>query len=162
MAQIKKQRIVLFSNSYNDSELIGMGYLSQHELTAKLVNRVLKSGKKSLAYKIVHLSMLQLKEITKQNPIQILEKAVQNASPTVEVKARRIGGAVYQVPIKVARPRAQTLALRWILMETKSKSRKSIVLNLTNGILEASKGSGMAIRKKEELHRAAEANRAFM
>nr|YP_010261056.1 ribosomal protein S7 [Cephaleuros parasiticus]UIB38997.1 ribosomal protein S7 [Cephaleuros parasiticus] len=96
--------------------------------------------------------MLQLKEITKQNPIEILEKAVLNASPTVEVKAKRIGGAVYQVPLKVARPRAQTLALRWILMETKLKSRKSIILNLSNGILEASKGSGMAIRKKEELH----------
>uniref|UniRef100_UPI0030016023 ribosomal protein S7 n=1 Tax=Cephaleuros lagerheimii TaxID=2738443 RepID=UPI0030016023 len=147
MAQIKKQRINFFSTS-NESAELGMSYLSQHELTAKLVNRVLKGGKKSLAYKIVHLSMLQLKEITKQNPIEILEKAVQNASPTVEVKAKRIG--------------AQTLALRWILMEINSKSRKSIVLNLTNAILEASKGSGMAIRKKEELHRSAEANRAFM
>uniref|UniRef100_UPI00300296FB ribosomal protein S7 n=1 Tax=Cephaleuros diffusus TaxID=1519597 RepID=UPI00300296FB len=148
MAQIKKQRTNYFSITSNESEEVGMSYLSQHELTAKLVNRVLKRGKKSLAYKIVHLSMLQLKEITKQNPIEVLEKAVQNASPIVEVKAKRIG--------------AQTLALRWILMETKSKSRKSIVLNLSNGILEASKGSGLAIRKKEELHRAAEANRAFL
>nr|YP_010260926.1 ribosomal protein S7 [Cephaleuros virescens]UIB38680.1 ribosomal protein S7 [Cephaleuros virescens] len=164
MAQIKKQRTNFFSEKkalLNELD-VGMSYLSQHELTSKLVNRVLKRGKKNLAYKIVHLSMLQLKEITKQNPIEILEKAVLNASPTVEVKAKRIGGAVYQVPLKVARPRAQTLALRWILQEINSKSRKSIILNLSNAILEASKGSGMAIRKKEECHRAAEANRAFL
>ena len=103
--------------------------------------------------------MLQLQEITKQDPVTILEKAIQNVSPTVEVKAKRLGGAVYQVPVKVSRQRAQTLGLRWILNEARSKSRKSIVLNLTNSILEASKGSGQAIRRKEELHRIAESNR---
>ena len=162
MAQIKKKRknlIVPFPAV--DSTAFGIDYLYQNELLYKLINRVLKSGKKNLAYKIVFLSIMQLKEITNQDPIQVLDKAIQNISPTVEVKAKRIGGAVYQVPVKVSRQRAQSLALRWILMEAKAKSRKSIVLNLTNAILDASKGSGTAIRKKEELHRAAEANRAF-
>ena len=147
MAQIKKRRKILTD------------YLYENELVYKLINRILQSGKKNLAYKIVHLSMLQLQEITKQDPVTILEKAIQNVSPTVEVKAKRLGGAVYQVPVKVSRQRAQTLGLRWILNEARSKSRKSIVLNLTNSILEASKGSGQAIRRKEELHRIAESNR---
>lgn len=147
MAQIKRRRKVLTDDIY------------QNELVYKLINRVLKSGKKNLAYKIVHLSMLQLKEVTNQDPISIFEKAIQNVSPTVEVKAKRLGGAVYQVPVKVSRHRAQTLGLRWILSEARAKSRKSIVLSLTNSILEASKGSGQAIRRKEELHRVAESNR---
>ena len=148
MAQIKKRR-----------KKISIDYVYQNELVYKLINRVLQSGKKNLACKIVYLSMLQLKEITNQDPINILEKAIQNVSPTVEVKAKRLGGAVYQVPVKISRQRAQTLGLRWILSEARAKSRKSIVLNLTNSILEASKGSGQAIRRKEELHRVAESNR---
>ena len=150
MTQIKKKKIEI-------------DYLYENELVYKLINRILKSGKKSLAYKIVYSSMRKLneKDNESQNPIQILEKAVKNTSPTVEVRAKRIGGAVYQIPVKVSPQRAQSLSLRWLLMDTKSKPNKELGQNLANAILDASKGSGGAVKKKEELHRSAEANRAF-
>ena len=149
MAQIKTKR------------KISKDYLYQNELVYKLINRVLKSGKKKLAYNIVYNSIIRLKEITNQDPIEILEKAIKNASPLVEVKAKRIGGAVYQIPVKVSLQRSQSLSLTWILNEARSKSNKSIIVHLSNAILDASKESGTAIKKKEELHRSAEANRAF-
>ena len=135
----------------------------ENELVSKLINRVLKSGKKSLAYKIVYSSMNKLSgnDDEPQNSIEILEKAVKNASPALEVKAKRIGGAVYQIPVKVSPQRAQSLSLRWLLMDTKSKPNKELGQNLATAILDASKGSGGAVKKKEELHRSAEANRAF-
>ena len=150
MAQVKKKR----KNLPKD-------YLYQNELVSKLINRVLKRGNKNLAYKIVYESFKRLKEKKEQDPIQIFEEAVQNTSPTLEVKAKRIGGAVYQIPIQISKKRAQSLSLSWILKEAKSKSNESMIVHLSNSILDASNKVGSAIKKKEELHRSAEANRAF-
>ena len=159
----KQKNFKLYYNDTNKKKKIEIDYLYENELVYKLINRILKSGKKSLAYKIVYSSMRKLneKDNESQNPIQILEKAVKNTSPTVEVRAKRIGGAVYQIPVKVSPQRAQSLSLRWLLMDTKSKPNKELGQNLANAILDASKGSGGAVKKKEELHRSAEANRAI-
>jgi small subunit ribosomal protein S7 len=144
-----KKRLVLPDPVY-DSRLIEM-----------IVNRLMKEGKKSLAYRLLYQSMKQLAEITQQDPVKLVEQAVRNATPLVEVKARRVGGSTYQVPIEVDPERGTALALRWILGSCRSRSGKTMVSKLTNEFLDASKNLGNAIRKRDEVHKMAEANKAF-
>jgi small subunit ribosomal protein S7 len=121
----------------------------------------MRHGKKSLAYRIMYESMNQISEITQQDPLVIIEQAIRNATPLVEVKARRIGGSTYQVPLEVVPERGTALAIRWILIACRNRSGKSMSSKLTSEILEASKNTGSAIRKRDEIHKMAEANKAF-
>jgi small subunit ribosomal protein S7 len=126
-----------------------------------IVNRLMKKGKKSLAYRLFYQSMNQLAERTQQDPMKIVEQALKNATPLVEVKARRVGGSTYQVPIEVDAERGTALAIRWILTSCRSRSGKNMISKLTNELLDASKSVGNAIRKRDEIHKMAEANKAF-
>nr|YP_009106443.1 ribosomal protein S7 [Geminella minor]AIT95292.1 ribosomal protein S7 [Geminella minor] len=126
-----------------------------------IVNHLMKKGKKSLAFKLFYQAMNQIGEITQQDPVQIIEQAIRNATPLVEVKARRVGGSTYQVPLEVNPERGTALAIRWILSSCRNRSGKNMVSKLSNEFLDASKNSGNAIRKRDEVHRMAEANKAF-
>jgi small subunit ribosomal protein S7 len=130
-------------------------------LVSLLVARVLKSGKKSLAERIVYKALDIILEKTKENPVILLEKAVKNVTPQVEVKARRVGGSTYQVPIEIRAYRGTNISLKWIIEFAKSRSGKGMAFKLANEILDASKEGGGAIRKKEQVHKMAEANKAF-
>ena len=144
-----KKRIISPDPIY-DSRLIHM-----------LVNRVMKDGKKSLAYRIVYQTMEQIAQKTEQDPLQILEEAIRNVKPLVEVKARRVGGSAYQVPLEVNAERGTVLALQWILTAARNRSGRSALAKLTSELLDASKKTGGAIKKKDEIHRMAVANKAF-
>ena len=130
-------------------------------LVAKLINKVMKRGKKSVARKIVYQAFEEIKNKTKKEPLEIFEKAIQNTSPLVEVKSKRVGGATYQIPREVKGDRKQALAMRWILGAAKSKKGKPMREKLAEELMEAAENKGAAIKKKENTHRMAEANRAF-
>lgn len=130
-------------------------------LVSKFINKVMKRGKKSVARKIVYQAFEEIKNKTKKEPLEIFEKAIQNTSPLVEVKSKRVGGATYQVPREVKGNRKQTLAMRWILDAAKSKKGKPMREKLAEELMEAAENKGAAIKKKENTHRMAEANRAF-
>lgn len=146
---IAKQRTILPDPLYN-SRLVTM-------LTA----RILKNGKKSLAQKIIYNSLDIIKEKTARDPLEILEKAIRNVTPLVEVKARRVGGSTYQVPIEIRAYRGTNLALRWLTQFAKKRSGKNMANKLANEIVDASNENGNTMRKREETHRMAEANKAF-
>ena len=130
-------------------------------LVSLLVNRILKKGKKRLAKRIVYKAFELIEFRTNQNPIFLLEKAVRNISPRVSLKAKRVGGATYQVPVLLSKYRSTTLAIRWILEFSKKRSGKGMTLKLANELLEAAKGLGNSIKRKEETHKTAEGNKAF-
>ena len=125
------------------------------------INRVMKRGKKSLATKLVYDAFDLIGERTKKNPLEVFEQAINNVSPVMEVKPRRVGGATYQVPMEVPPNRQFALATRWILAATRERSGKSFAEKLADELTDAANNSGSAIRRREETHRMAEANRAF-
>ena len=131
------------------------------KLVSMLTVRILKNGKKSLAQKIIYNSLELVKEKSNTDPLEILEQAVRNTTPLVEVKARRVGGSTYQVPIEVRAYRGTNLALRWITRFAKDRSGKNMASKLANEIIDAASETGSSIRKREETHRMAEANKAF-
>ena len=130
-------------------------------LVSLLVTRILKAGKKNLAQNIVNGAFDIIKSKTNEDPLVIFEKAIKNASPVVEVKARRIGGSTYQVPLEVGRYRGTTLALRWLIKAANTRSGRTTSLKLASEIIDASNGIGNGVRKREETHKMAEANKAF-
>jgi small subunit ribosomal protein S7 len=130
-------------------------------LVSLLNARILKKGKKRLADSIVFETFALVKDRTGQEPIQIFETAIKNTTPLVEVKARRIGGSTYQVPLEVNRYRGTTLALRWLIKAAQARSGRTTSLKLASEIIDASNGIGNGVRKREETHRMAEANKAF-
>jgi small subunit ribosomal protein S7 len=132
-----------------------------NRLLEMIVNRLMKKGKKSLSYRLIYQTLQQVAEITEEDPIKIMEQAVRNATPLVEVKARRVGGSTYQVPVEVSPERGTTLALKWIIFSCKNRSGKTMISKLTNEFLDASKNLGYAIKKRDEVHKMAEANKAF-
>lgn len=125
------------------------------------INRVMRSGKKSVATRVVYDAMDLIQERTKRHPMEVFEQAMKNVSPVMEVKPRRVGGATYQVPMEVPPYRRFALATRWILQATNSRSGKSFSEKLAAELIDASNNTGSAIRKREETHKMAEANRAF-
>nr|YP_009502091.1 ribosomal protein S7 [Porolithon onkodes]ASB29693.1 ribosomal protein S7 [Porolithon onkodes] len=135
--------------------------LYNSRLVSMLTMRILKHGKKSLAQKIIYSALDIIREKMSINPLEILEKAVRNATPLVEVKARRVGGSTYQVPIEIRAYRGTNLALRWITLFAKKRSGKNMAIKLANEILDAFNENGNTVRKREETHRMAEANKAF-
>ena len=128
---------------------------------SKFINRIMRRGKKSLAERIFYATIERIKERTSDNPIETFQKALQNATPLLEVKARRIGGSTYQVPIEVNADRGFALASSWIIESAKKRSGKSFIDKLTNELMDASNGQGAACKKREDTHKMAEANKAF-
>lgn len=128
---------------------------------AKFINRLMKKGKKSIAQKIFYSTMSKVEEKTKSEPMEVFKKALTNATPLIEVKARRIGGSTYQVPIEVKADRGQALGSCWIIEAARKRGSKSMVEKLTNEIVDASNGIGAACKKREDTHKMAEANKAF-
>ena len=128
---------------------------------SKFINRIMRRGKKSLAERIFYSTLERIKERTNEQPMEIFEKALTNATPLLEVKARRIGGSTYQVPIDVKPDRGFALASSWLIAAAKNRSGKSFVEKLTSELVDASNGNGAACKKREDTHRMAEANKAF-
>ena len=130
-------------------------------LVTLLISRILQAGKKSLAQKIVYSALEQISSKTEENPVLVLEKAVKNVTPQVEVKARRVGGSTYQVPIEIRAFRGTNVALKWISEFARERSGKSMSLKLANELMDAAKETGNSIRKKEQTQKMADANKAF-
>jgi small subunit ribosomal protein S7 len=130
-------------------------------LLAKFVNHVMESGKKSVAERIVYGALEIVREKLNKDPIEIFEQAMENIAPMVEVKARRVGGATYQVPVEVRPSRRNALAMRWIVEYSRKRGEKSMRQRLAGEMMDASQGKGAAVKKREDVHRMAEANKAF-
>ena len=128
---------------------------------SKFINRIMRRGKKSLAERIFYATLDSIKERTNEDPIEVFQKAMKNATPLLEVKARRIGGSTYQVPIEVKADRGFALSSSWIIDAAKKRGGKSFKDKLTNEIIDASNGTGAACKKREDTHKMAEANKAF-
>jgi small subunit ribosomal protein S7 len=131
------------------------------ELVARFINRMMRGGKKSVAARIMYDAMDIMEARARRDSLETFEKAVQNAMPVVEVKPRRVGGSTYQIPVEVSSHRRLTLAIRWLLESTKRRPGESMAEKLAAELLDASQGVGATIKKKEDTHRMAEANRAF-
>lgn len=128
---------------------------------AKFMNHVMISGKKSIAEKIVYGALDVMAKKQNGNALELFEKALEAIQPMVEVKSRRVGGATYQVPVEVRPSRRQALAMRWLVDAARKRGEKSMAQRLANEMLEASEGKGSAVKKREDVHRMAEANKAF-
>ncbi len=130
-------------------------------LVSKFVNQILRAGKKNIARKIVYGAFAIVKEKSKEEPLSVFEKAIAEITPSIEVRPRRVGGATYQVPMEVPAKRGQSLAVRWIIAAARNKKGKPMAEKIAEELLAASKGEGEAIKKKINVHKMAEANRAF-
>ena len=130
-------------------------------LVTLLVSSILHSGKKSLAQKIVYQALEIISTKTDENPVLVLEKAVKNVTPQVEVKSRRVGGSTYQVPISIRAYRGTNISLKWITEFARARAGKSMAMKLSNEIMDAAREAGNSIRRKEQTHKMAEANKAF-
>jgi small subunit ribosomal protein S7 len=127
----------------------------------EMTNRLMKRGKKSTAVRILYDAFDQIQERSGKDPVEVFEQALSNVSPILEVKPRRVGGATYQVPVEVSPDRRLSLAIRWILAAARSRGGKSMSERLANELLDAANETGAAMKRREEVHRMAEANRAF-
>ncbi|MBN8588059.1 MAG: 30S ribosomal protein S7 [Rhodothermia bacterium] len=128
---------------------------------SKFINAVMLSGKKSIAQAIVYKAFEVIEERTKEPGIEVFRKALNNVAPVVEVRSRRVGGATYQVPMEVRPERRTSLAYRWLINYASARSDKSMAIRLANELISAAKGEGAAVKKKDDTHRMAEANKAF-
>ena len=132
-----------------------------NQTVAKFVNHVMVSGKKSVAERIVYGALTRIEQRSKGDPVETFEKALEAVAPFVEVKSRRVGGATYQVPVEVRASRRQALAMRWLVDSARGRNEKSMAARLAGELMDASEGRGAAVRKREDTHRMADANRAF-
>jgi small subunit ribosomal protein S7 len=130
-------------------------------LVTQLVNKVLSRGKRSLAERVVYAALETVKDKTGTEPIATLKRAIENTKPQLEVRSRRVGGATYQVPVEVRPRRATTLAIRWVVGYSRQRREKTMAERLANELLDASNGIGAAVKRREDLHKMAEANKAF-
>ena len=130
-------------------------------IVAKFMNHIMKDGKKSVAEKIVYGAFNKIDETAKSDPVELFKKSLDTIGPMVEVKSRRVGGATYQVPIEVRPSRRQALAMRWLVEAARKRSEKSMDHRLAGELADAAEGKGSAVKKKEDVHRMAEANKAF-
>jgi len=131
------------------------------QLLAKFMNHVMVHGKKSVAEKIVYGALASVQEKGKGEPLELFDKALEAIQPMVEVKSRRVGGATYQVPVEVRPSRQVALAMRWLVEYSRKRGEKTMALRLAGEILDAAEGKGAAVKKREDVHRMAEANKAF-
>ena len=135
--------------------------LYNNKVVTKLINNIMLDGKKGVAQKIVYGAFARVEAKTEKPALEVFEEAMNNVMPVLEVKARRIGGATYQVPIEVRADRRQTLALRWLTMFSRKRGEKTMEEKLANEIMDAYNNTGASVKRKEEMHRMAEANKAF-
>jgi small subunit ribosomal protein S7 len=147
-AKVQK-RIIIPDSKYNS------------ELVTRFINKIMQRGKKGLAERIMYGAFETIQTRTGRNPLEVFEQAVYNATPVVEVKPRRVGGATYQVPVQIEGDRRRSLAIRWLLSAARSRPGKSMEEKLANELLDAFNGTGATIKRREDTHRMAEANRAF-
>ncbi|MEO6696521.1 MAG: 30S ribosomal protein S7 [Gammaproteobacteria bacterium] len=131
------------------------------EMLAKFINVIMSSGKKSVAEKIIYGALSQVENKSKGEPMEVLGKALENVRPMVEVKSRRVGGATYQVPVEVRSARRTALAMRWLVEAARKRGEKSMSMRLAGEIMDAYESKGAAVKKREETHRMADANKAF-
>ena len=135
--------------------------LYKSKVVTKLINQIMNDGKKGTAQRIVYDAFEIIKEKTNEEPMTVFEKAMESIKPALEVKSRRVGGANYQVPVEVKADRAQALAFRWLAQYARLRNGHSMAENLANEIIDASNGIGASVKKKEDTHKMAEANKAF-
>ena len=135
--------------------------IHQDKLVTQLINKIMDSGKKTLAERIVYQALDQLQQKSGMEPVPALKKAIDNVKPMLEVKSRRVGGATYQVPMEVPQRRATSLAIRWIVGVARDRKGRGMPEKLATELLDALQGTGAAVKRREDLHRMAEANRAF-
>ncbi|MBR3162204.1 MAG: 30S ribosomal protein S7 [Bacilli bacterium] len=135
--------------------------LYKSKVVTKLINQIMKDGKKGTAQRIVYDAFETIKQKTNKEPMEVFEEAMKNIKPALEVKSRRVGGANYQVPIEVKADRAQALAFRWLAQYARLRNGHSMAENLANEIIDASNNIGASVKKKEDTHKMAEANKAF-
>jgi small subunit ribosomal protein S7 len=133
----------------------------QSVMVARFINSIMKDGKRSTAARIMYDAMDIVQARMKQPPLEVMEEAVRNVSPVLEVKPRRVGGSTYQIPVEVTPGRRLSLTMRWLLAAARSRPGKSMAEKLANELMDAARGTGAAVKKKEDTHRMAEANRAF-
>jgi small subunit ribosomal protein S7 len=131
------------------------------KLVAKFMNNVMRRGKKSLAEHVFYGALDLIEQRTKQDPLEVFHKALDNVRPVIEVKSRRVGGATYQVPVEVRNERRDALAMRWIINYSKQRSEKTMVQKLAGELLDAAQSRGGSVKKREDTHRMADANKAF-
>ena len=131
------------------------------KMVTRLVNSVMLDGKKGVAQKIVYDAFTMIQEKTGNDPLEMFEKAMENIMPSLEVKARRVGGSTYQVPLEVSPARRETLGLRWLTLYSRNRGEKTMSERLCNEIIDASNNTGSAVKKREDTHKMAEANKAF-
>jgi small subunit ribosomal protein S7 len=133
----------------------------QSLLVTQIVNKVLLKGKRSTAERIVYEALRTVDEKSEGDPITVLKKAIDNVRPSLEVKSRRVGGATYQVPVDVRPPRANTLAIRWLVGYSRQRREKTMAERLANEVLDAANGVGASVKRREDMHKMAESNKAF-
>ena len=131
------------------------------DLLAKFMNMIMNDGKKSVAERIIYGALDQIEQRGNGDPVELLDKALDNVRPVVEVKSRRVGGATYQVPVEVRPVRRNTLAMRWVIDAARARGEKTMALRLAGELMDAAESRGSAIKKKEDTHRMADANKAF-
>ena len=131
------------------------------KVVTKLINTIMYDGKKGIAQSILYEAFDIIKERTGEEPLSVFEKAMENIKPTLEVKSRRVGGSNYQVPVEVTPARSQALGLRWLVSYSRARGGKGMAVNLASEIIDAANGTGAAVKKREDTHRMAEANKAF-
>jgi small subunit ribosomal protein S7 len=134
----------------------------QSKTVAMFINKIMQRGKKSLAERIMYQALDRLERQTNRNPLDIFEQALRNATPSMEVKPRRVGGATYQVPVEIRAERRTALAMRWLLRSARARGGRSMAEKLAAELLDAASGQGATIKRREDTHRMAEANRAFV
>ena len=130
-------------------------------VVAKFISKLMRCGKRSVAERILYRAMERIESVTKQDPLAVFKQALNNVRPHLEVKSRRVGGATYQVPIEVRPNRAQALSMRWIIAASRNRGEKSMTDKLAGELLDAAAGRGTTVKKKDDTHRMAEANKAF-
>lgn len=135
--------------------------LYESRLVSKFINAMMRDGKKSTAESLLYNAFNIIKEKTKENPLKVFESAVENVRPMIEVKSRRVGGSTYQVPTEIRPSRRTALGIRWIIVNARSRSEKSMPSKLAGELLDAAENKGSSIKKKEDTHKMAEANKAF-
>jgi small subunit ribosomal protein S7 len=140
---------------------IGPDPIYQNILVTQLINKIMLSGKKTLAERVVYGALEVISERTANDPVITLKKAVENARPLLEVRSRRVGGATYQVPVEVRPTRGTTLALRWLVNFSRQRKEHTMAERLVGEIMDASQGQGASVKRREDIHKMAEANRAF-
>lgn len=133
-----------------------------NRLVNMLINRLMKNGKKSLAFQIIYRALKRIQQRTDSNPLFVLRQAIHAVTPDIALKPRRVGGSTHQIPIEIGSSQGKALAIRWLLRASQKRSGRSMTSKLSSELMDAAKGSGDAVRKREETHKMAEANRAFI